>query len=98
MDWSAWEKFKLQDVPLVLTRLACQITRLALFIIVAWLAYSGIMYFLSMGNPEAYGRAKNNFFWSLIGMLVIFGVYTIIITIATAVGYSGLSLIPLKCS
>ena len=98
MNWSALEHFRVQDIPVILTRLTRQVSRLVLIFIVAWLVYSGIRYFLSAGNPAAYSDTKKNFYWSLAGILVVFGVYTIIVSIATFIGYSGLPLVPLQCT
>jgi len=92
------ETFKVQDIPSILVNLACNFTRLVLIFIVFWIAYSGVKFFLARDNPVVYGEAKKSLFWSIVGMILVFGVYTVIVSIANFLGYSNLSFVPLVCS
>jgi len=97
MNWSLWESFTIQDIPRIVTGFACRSSFIVLIFIVGWMAYCGIKFLTSFGNPTAFSQAKTNFYWSIVGTIVIFGVYTIIVTVATFVGYQGFSLVPLSC-
>ncbi len=51
----------------------------------------------AQGNATKYEEAKKSFTWGLVGVLVILGTYTIIATVANALG-ANYSPIPLNCS
>ena len=94
-----FENFTLQSVPKIFAGLACYAVRFASIIFVVWMVYTGIRFLLSRGDPTAYGEAKKMFFYSLVGGLVIYGVYTIILTISLLVaGSTNLPWVPLSCS
>ena len=97
MNWSNLENFTVWDVPRILAGLACYITGIIVVVVIIWIMYSGFKFLTSLGDPAAYSEAKKNFYWSLVGMVLIFGVYTIIVTVATFLGYSGLPILPFKC-
>lgn len=92
-----FESFTLWQIPKIITGLACYGIRFALVLFGIWVIYSGISFILSRGSQTAYGQAKKTFFYALVGGLVIYGVYTIIISVA---GFFGIDLpwIPLTCS
>ena len=92
-----FENFTLWKIPAILSGLACYFVSFALILLVCWMVYSGIKFFLSRGEPTAYGEAKKSFFWTLVGGLIIYGVYTIILTVAAFFGATNLSWIPLNC-
>ena len=76
----------IQRVLAILAYLACWLSRLSLTVVVGGLVVYAILFFKSQGNPQAFGEAKKAFTWGLVGILVIFAVYTIIKTIASFVG------------
>ena len=87
----------IQGVFGIITGLACWFTRLALILVVVYIIIFGIKFMMAQGNPTKYEEAKKSFTWGLVGVLVILGTYTIIATIANALG-ANYSLIPLNCS
>jgi len=94
---NVFESFTLWKVPLILSKLSCYAVRLAMILFAIWIIYSGIKFILSRGNPEAYGQAKKNLIYALAGGLIVYGVYTIILTIAGLIGVSSLPWVPLSC-
>lgn len=92
-----FENFTLWQVPLILSRLSCYVFRLAAILFVIWTIYAGIKFILARGNPTAFSEAKKTFFYSLLGGLIIYGVYTIILSIAALLGATNPSWIPLAC-
>ena len=50
------------------------------------------------GNPKEFGGAKKSLAWGLVGVLVIFGVFTIIFSIADLLGVSYPILRIMQCS
>lgn len=88
----------IQSVFGIITGLACWFTRFALILIVVYIVIFGIKFMMAQGNPTKYEEAKKSFTWGLIGVLVILGTYTIIATIANALGADYTLLIPLNCS
>lgn len=92
----------IQSVFGIITGLACWFTRFALVLIVVYIVIFGIKFMTAQGDPTKYGKAKESFKWGLIGVLVILGTYTIILTLADFIGgptatLSLSSFIPLSC-
>jgi len=95
---SIFENFTLQGVPKIFAGLACYAVRFGIIIFVIWMIYTGIRFLISRGDPTAYGEAKKMFLYSLIGGLLIYGVYTIILTISLFItGSIVLPWIPFTC-
>ena len=92
------ESFTLWKIPVILSGLACYFASFALVLLAGWMVYSGIKFLLSRGEPTAYGEAKKNFLWTLVGGLVIYGVYTIILSVTAFFGVTGLPWIPSSCT
>lgn len=68
-------------------RLACYFIQFGVIAVgVAFIIY-GIMFLKSRGNPQEFGGAKKSLAWGIVGGLVIFGVFTIILTVSDLVGY-----------
>ena len=93
-----FESFTLWKIPVILSGLACYFASFALILLAGWLVYSGIKFLLSRGEPTAYSEAKKHFLWTLVGGLVIYGVYTIILSFAAFFGVDSLPWVPLTCS
>ncbi len=53
------------------------IVRLAIPVIVIFFLWSGLMFIFARGNPEKIKQAKNMFFYTIIGTLLILGAWTI---------------------
>ena len=67
--------------------LACNFIRFAIIAATIAVVVYGIMFLKSRGNPQEYGGAKKALIWGLVGVLVIFGVSTIILSVSNFVGY-----------
>ena len=88
----------IQDVMGIITGLACWITRVALVFIVVAVVYFGVKFMMAQGDPTKLTEARKSFLWGLVGILVILGTYTIIATVANALGADYILFIPLRCS
>jgi len=53
------------------------IVRLSIPVIVIFFLWSGLSFILARGNPEGIKKAKNMFFYTIIGTLLILGAWTI---------------------
>lgn len=96
---SIFDSFSLQSVPKILSGLACYFIRFALILVAIAVILSGIIFILSRGNPTAFADAKKNLLYVIIGGLVIYGVYTIILSASLFIaGSTTLPWIPLTCS
>jgi len=87
----------IQSVFGIITGLACWFTRFALILIVVYIIIYGTKFMMAQGNPTKYEEAKKSFTWGLVGVLVILGTYTIIATIANALGADYSLIVPLDC-
>ncbi len=88
----------IQSVFGIITGLACWFTRFALILTVVYIVIYGIKFMMAQGNPTKYEEAKKSFTWGLVGVLVILATYTIIATIANALGADYSLIVPLNCS
>lgn len=87
----------IQNVFGIITGLACWFTRFALILIVVYIVIFGIKFMMAQGNATKFEEAKKSLTWGLVGVLVILGTYTIIATVAYAVGGS-YNPLPLNCN
>ena len=79
--------------------LACYFVRFALILIGVVIIFSGILFIVSRGNPAGFANAKKTFLYALTGALVVYGVYTIILSLSLVLaGSTSLPWIPLTCS
>lgn len=53
------------------------IVRIAIPVIVIFFLWSGLSFVLALGNPDKISKAKNMFFYTVIGTLLILGAWTI---------------------
>ena len=88
----------IQGVFDIVTGLACWFTRFALILIVVYIIIFGIKFMTAQGNATKYEEAKKSFTWGLVGVLVILGTYTIIATVANALGADYSLIVPLRCN
>ena len=87
----------IQSVFGIITGLACWFTRFALILIVVYIIIYGIKFMMAQGNQTKFEEAKKSFTWGLVGVLVILGTYTIIATVANALGADYSLIVPLNC-
>ena len=86
----------IQSVFGIITGLVCWFSQFALILIVVYIVIYGIKFMMAQGNQTKFDEAKKSFTWGLVGVLVILGTYTIIATIANALG-ADYGFIPLNC-
>jgi len=79
--------FTITNLIKLISGLACYAIRFAIIASVIALVVYGIMFLKSRGNPQEFGGAKKALTWGLVGVAVIFGVFTIILTVSSLVGY-----------
>ena len=91
------EDLTIQKVASIITGFACWATRIIIPVIVIFLIYYGLRMILSRGDPTKFNDAKKGLFYAILGIIVIFGTYTIIATVANALGANYSAVIPLKC-
>jgi len=95
---NVFEAFDLWKIPQMLSGLACYGIRFAMILFAIVVVYTGIRFLLSRGNPTEFNKTKKIFFTVLLGGLVVYGVYTIILTFGSYFGYTNLPYLPLNCS
>src|SRR3989338_9261500 len=88
----------IQDVLRIITGLACWISSVALVFIVVAVVYFGVKFLTAQGDPTKLTEARKSFMCGLVGIIVILGTYTIIATVANALGADYTLFIPLRCS
>ena len=91
------EDLSFQDISQIVIGLACWLARAASFLAAIFVIWAGLKFMTAGGDPKKYQGAKDNFRAVLLGILVIYGVYVIIATVANAVGITDFSFIPLVC-
>ena len=87
----------IQSVFGIITGLVCWFSQFALVLIVVYIVIYGVKFMMAQGNQTKYDEAKKSFTWGLVGVLVILGTYTIIATVANALGADYSLIIPLNC-
>ncbi len=95
---SIFDNLTLWSIPKILAGLSCYIVRFGIIASVIGMVVSGISFLVSKGNATAYANSKKFFMYALVGLLVIYGVYTIILSVGALLGATNLSWIPLTCS
>lgn len=85
------------DLISIMTGLACWLGRVATVGVLIFVILAGLRFMAVRGDPKAFTDAVTNFKRVLLGILVIYGVYVIIATVANAVGITDFSFIPLVC-
>lgn len=99
MDLSFLNNFTFQSIPKIFAGLACYFVKFGIIAFGVAILASGIAVLLSRGNPAAFLSAKKFLMYAIIGGLVIYGVYTIILTVSFFVtGSVVLPWIPMSCS
>lgn len=86
-----------EDLISIMTGLACWLGRIASLGAIIFVILAGLRFMAARGDPKAFTDAVTNFKRVLWGVLVIYGVYVIIATVANAVGITDFSFIPLVC-
>ena len=61
--------------------IGCWLIRMVIIGMVVFVILSGVKFLMSAGNPEGIASAKKNFWWGLVGILIILATNVIIGTI-----------------
>ncbi len=78
----------IEGVLAIIVGVTCWISKTAIVIILCGIIVYAFLYFKSRGNPSELNTANQALKWGLVGALVIFAVYTIIRSVASALGVS----------
>ena len=92
----AFEAFDLWKIPKILSGVACHGIRFAIILFAIVIVYVGIKFLLSRGNPTELNQVKKIFLTVLVGGLVVFGVFTIILSFSSYLGVS-MTWAPMSC-
>ena len=65
---------------------SCWLLRFAIITVSIVLVFYGILYLKSRGSPEGLSYAKKALKWGIVGSVVIFGVFTIVMSLAALLG------------
>lgn len=88
----------IQSIFAIINGLVCWMARVSYLIMVIMLVFWGIQFFLSKGEPAKYDKARTGLKYAVIGIAVVLAAYTIIATVANAVGVPDVSrFLPLHC-
>lgn len=91
------EDFSFEDLIGIITGLACWLGRVVTVGAIIFIILAGLRFMAARDKSDAFSSATTNFKHVLWGILVIYGVYVIIATVAHAVGITDFSFIPLVC-
>ncbi len=67
----------ISTIPEAINKILSIVIRIALPFIIIFFIWSGFKFILARGNPKAVTEAKNMFFFTIIGTLLILGAWTI---------------------
>ena len=70
----------------LLNNFVCYFYQFAIIVLATMLVIYGIMFLKSRGNPQGMTDARKALAWGLVGGLVIFAVFTIIMSVASFLG------------
>lgn len=83
----------------LLGRLACYFIQFAIIAFGVMVIVYGIMFIGSRGNPQGVSLSKTSLTWGIVGGLVIFGVFTIILTVGDLIGVNNYPILKIvNCS
>ena len=75
-------EFNVQALFRLLNGLACWFIRAGIILIGVMMIVYGLLFLKSRGSPQGMNYAKQALAWGVVGGAVIFGVFTIILTLA----------------
>jgi hypothetical protein len=67
----------ISTIPEAINKILSIVIRIALPLIIIFFIWSGLSFILARGNPKKIEEAKNMFFYTVIGTLLILGAWTI---------------------
>lgn len=78
--------FRYENLFIMLNKLACYFLWFAIILVSIMMVYYGIMFLMSWGSPQGMQNARKALTWGIVGGLVIFGVFVIILSFASLIG------------
>ncbi|MDP3697192.1 MAG: hypothetical protein Q8R55_04150 [Candidatus Taylorbacteria bacterium] len=81
----------------LLRQATCYFYRLAVVVVVIMFALYGISFLRSRGSVQGVTDARKALTWGLVGGFVIFGAFTIILSVAAFIGVDSALLIKITC-
>ncbi|MDP3697246.1 MAG: hypothetical protein Q8R55_04445 [Candidatus Taylorbacteria bacterium] len=90
--------FTITTLVNIVRGLACRFIQFGIIAVVTAFIFYGIMFLKSRGNAQEFGGAKKALAWGVVGGLVIFGVFTIILSVADFIGVSYRILMIVQCT
>ncbi|TSC71413.1 MAG: hypothetical protein G01um101470_618 [Parcubacteria group bacterium Gr01-1014_70] len=72
---------KAKDFNELVTAIAKAITAIGIPLVAIFLVWSGFLFVTARGNEEQLKRAKNTFFWALVGGAVVIGAWALAVAI-----------------
>lgn len=91
------ETFDIWQIPQILAGFSCYVLRFALIVSGISVALTGIFFLFSAGNGERYEKAKRAFKYAILGIVIVYMVYSILFSILSFIGYTEWAFIPV-CS
>ncbi len=82
----------------LLNTLACRFIQFAIIVFGIMLIVYGLMFFKGRGSPQGMTDSKKALTWGLVGGLVIFSVFTIILSVAKIIGSDYVVIDRISCS
>lgn len=90
-----------QSVLNIVMGLTCWFSRVVALLMVLMIIFYSIQIMISRGDTEKFNSGKTGLQWAIVGAIIILGVYSIVATVANAVGDTqGLynQYLPINCS
>jgi hypothetical protein len=56
------------------------------FLLLIWMVYAGYEWLISEGNPKSIANARNKIIWGIVGFLIIFSAYWIVMIMGEILG------------
>ena len=94
---SRGQQFNIRQLFDILNKLTCYFIQFAVITFGGMLIIYGLMFFKSRGSPQGMTEAKKALTWGLVGGLVIFSVFTIILSVASLFGVDFPVISKIKC-
>src|SRR3989344_4433976 len=69
-----------------LTNFICYFIRFAIISLVGMIIIYGILFLKSRGSPQSMMSSRKALLWGIVGGVVIFGVFTIVLSVANLIG------------
>jgi hypothetical protein len=73
------------DIYQFLQNLLKLIAQIAFPVVVLFFVYIGFLFIGAQGNPEKINKARNYFFWAIVGALLVLGAYALSLAIQATV-------------